>query len=306
MDRPGYPSSVTPLKIAFSIAGTIYEYPPTSSNKNSSAKAPVFPVSLTAPSIISELNSSSSDTEKKGEEDDSETDTDDSEAVNDSSETVDEDKEEKRKVNLKYNINRKYKNYDANENKNKNQNENEDNKIEVRKRFGNSAVILKKDNKPKKKNEEKERDINQNQNNVNKGNRFYRRYRNYKTENKEEEKPKKEEIIIEKTTVIEKVESPNKYETPEKEKDSSSAKPRRIYKKRPNNIIINDGKDETEKNYEKNLTEANPKAEHKYNKRPYNQPTEPLSKTIYTKKKISEEIPKKEVPSEKKFERIVN
>ena len=216
----------------------------------------------------------------------------------------DEDKEEKRKVNLKYNINRKYKNYDANENKNKNQNENEDNKIEVRKRFGNSAVILKKDNKPKKKNEEKERDINQNQNNVNKGNRFYRRYRNYKTENKEEEKPKKEEIIIEKTTVIEKVESPNKYETPEKEKDSSSAKPRRIYKKRPNNIIINDGKDETEKNYEKNLTEANPKAEHKYNKRPYNQPTEPLSKTIYTKKKISEEIPKKEVPSEKKFERI--
>ena len=95
-----YPSSVTPLKIAFSIAGTIYEYPPTSSNKNSSAKAPVFPVSLTAPSIISELNSSSSDTEKKGEEDDSETDTDESEPVDDSSETVDEDKEEKSEEEL--------------------------------------------------------------------------------------------------------------------------------------------------------------------------------------------------------------
>ncbi len=102
-----YPSSVTPLKIAFSIAGTIYEYPPTSSNKNSSAKAPVFPVSLTAPSIISELNSSSSDTEKKGEEDDSETDTDESEpvddgseTVDDGSETVDEDKEEKSEEEL--------------------------------------------------------------------------------------------------------------------------------------------------------------------------------------------------------------
>ena len=209
-----------------------------------------------------------------------------------------EEKEEKKRDNLKYNINRKYKNYDPNnnENKNKDENENEDNKIEVRKRFGNSAVILKKDNKTKN-------DKNPNQFNDNKGNRFYKRYRNYKTENKGEEKPKQEEIIIEKTTVIEKVEK-SKYETPEKQKENTNEKPRRIYKKRLNNLMINDDVDETGKNYEKNLTESNPIREHKYNKRPYYQPMEPSSKTIYTKKKISEEIPKKE-PIEKKNERNV-
>ena len=212
-----------------------------------------------------------------------------------------EEKEEKKRVNLKYNKNRKYKNYDTNNNENKNKDENEDNEIVVRKRFGNSTVILKKDNITKNK-----KDINPDQNNTNKGNRFYKRYRNYKTENKEEEeeKPKQEEIIIEKTTVIEKIEN-TKYETPEKGKENSNEKPRRIYKKRLNNLILNDDKDGIEKNYEKNLTEAYPKKEHKYSKRPYYQPSEPLTKTIYTKKKISEEIPKKEVPIEKKYERNI-
>ena len=206
-----------------------------------------------------------------------------------------EEKEEKKKVNLKYNINRKNKNYDTNNNKNKNNEENEDNKFVVRKRFGNSAVILKKDNITKNKN-----NINPDQNNASKGKRFNKKYRNYKTENKEdeEEKPKQEEIIIEK------IEN-SKYETPEKRKENSNEKPRRIYKKRINNLILNIDKDETGKNYEKNLTEANTKREHKYNKRPCLQPTEPLSQPIYTKKIISEEILKKEVPLEKKYERNV-
>ena len=104
--------------------------------------------------------------------------------------------------------------------------------------------------------------------------------------------------------MIEKIEN-TKYETPEKGKENSNEKPRRIYKKRLNNLILNDDKDGIEKNYEKNLTEAYPKKEHKYSKRPYYQPSEPITKTIYTKKKISEEIPKKEVPIEKKYERNI-
>ena len=213
-----------------------------------------------------------------------------------------EEKEDNKRDNLKTNIRRKYKNYAPNDNEDKNKDENEDKKIEVRKRFGNSTVILKKEIKTKNKNDEKDNDINPNQNYGNRGNRFYKKYRNDKPENKEEEKPKQEEIIIEKTTVIEKVEEP-KYETPEKR--SSSVKTRRIYKKRLNNLILNDDKVETEKSNDKNITEANPKREHKYNKRPYIQPIELVSDTIYTKKKILEEIPKKEAPIEKKYEKKI-
>jgi len=213
-----------------------------------------------------------------------------------------EEKEDNKRDYAKNNIRRKYKNYAPNDNENKNKDENEDKKIEVRKRFGNSTVLLKKEIKTKNKNDEKENDINPNQNYGNRGNRFYKKYRNDKPENKEEENPKQEEIIIEKTTVIEKVEEP-KYETPEKR--SSSVKTRRIYKKRLNNLILNDDKVETEKNNEKNITEANPRREHKYNKRPYIQPIDLVSDTIYTKKKILEEIPKKEVPIEKKYEKKI-
>ena len=105
-----------------------------------------------------------------------------------------DEKEENRKVNLKYNIGKEYNDNDTNKNKD----EYGDNKIGERKRFGNTSAILNKEMKNKIEKEEKERDSDPNQNNVNKGNRFYRRYRNYKTENKEEEKPKEVEIVIEK------------------------------------------------------------------------------------------------------------
>ena len=223
------------------------------------------------------------------------------------------EKEEKRKVNLKYNLGKEFK--DKDKNKNKDEDPEGDNKSDERKRLGNSSVILKKDIKNKSEKEEKERDSaqNQNKNNVVKGNRFYRRYKNYKTENKEEEKQKEVEIIIEKKTIVEKLDK-QKNGTPEKEivkekekeKENTNANPnRRIYKKRLNNLVINDSKNENEKNNEKKLNEVNPKAEHKYSKRPYYQPLESLSKTVYTKKIISEEaIPKKEeVLPEKKVEK---
>ena len=90
-----YPSSVTPLKLSLSISGTIFEYPP-SSSKKSSSKAPSFPVSLTAPAIISELNSSSGGTVEEEAEDESESVDDGSETDKDGSEKdSDEDKEEK-------------------------------------------------------------------------------------------------------------------------------------------------------------------------------------------------------------------
>ena len=225
-----------------------------------------------------------------------------------------DEKEEKRKINLKYNIGKEYKDKDTNKNKD----EDEDNKIGERKRFGNSSAILNKEMKNKGENEEKEREneLNQNQNNSSKGNRFYQRHRNYKTENKEEEKPKEVEIVIEKKTIVEKFDKPI-YETPqkenEKEKERTNISPnRRIYKKRLNNLATNKYKNinekENERNSDKKPTEENPKVEHKYSKRPYFKPLETLSKTIYTKKIISEEgIPKKEeVFPEKKYEKKIN
>ena len=218
-----------------------------------------------------------------------------------------DEKEEKRKINLKYNIGKEYKDKDTNKNKD----EEEDNKIGERKRFGNSSAILNKEMKNKSEKEEKERenDPNPNQNNDNKGNRFYRRYRNYKTENKEEEKPKEVEIVIEKKTIVESFDKTiNETPQKEKEKESPNTSPnRRIYKKRINNLVINKNKNENENN-DKKPTEPSPKVEHKYSKRPYYKPIETLSKTIYTKKIISEEtIPKKEgVFPEKKYEKKIN
>ena len=216
-----------------------------------------------------------------------------------------DEKEEKRKINLKYNIGKEYKD----KNINKNKDEDEDNKIGERKRFDNSSAILNKEMKNKIEKEEKERDSDPNQNNVNKGNRFYRRYRNYKTENKEEEKPKEVEIVIEKKTIVESFDKTiNETPQKEKEKESPNTSPnRRIYKKRINNLVINKNKNENENN-DKKPTEPSPKVEHKYSKRPYYKPIEDLSKTIYTKKIISEEtIPKKEgVFPEKKYEKKIN
>ena len=216
-----------------------------------------------------------------------------------------DEKEEKRKINLKYNIGKEYKDKDINKNKD----EDEDNKIGERKRFDNSSAILNKEMKNKIEKEEKERDSDPNQNNVNKGNRFYRRYRNYKTENKEEEKPKEVEIVIEKKTIVESFDKTiNETRQKEKEKESPNTSPnRRIYKKRINNLVINKNKNENENN-DKKPTEPSPKVEHKYSKRPYYKPIEDLSKTIYTKKIISEEtIPKKEgVFPEKKYEKKIN
>ena len=216
-----------------------------------------------------------------------------------------DEKEEKRKINLKYNIGKEYKD----KNINKNKDEDEDNKIGERKRFDNSSAILNKEMKNKIEKEEKERDSDPNQNNVNKGNRFYRRYRNYKTENTEEEKPKEVEIVIEKKTIVESFDKTiNETPQKEKEKESPNTSPnRRIYKKRINNLVINKNKNENENN-DKKPTEPSPKVEHKYSKRPYYKPIEDLSKTIYTKKIISEEtIPKKEgVFPEKKYEKKIN
>ena len=222
-----------------------------------------------------------------------------------------EEIEEKRKVNFKYSIDKDNKDKGINKNKE----EDEDNKIGERKRFGNSSVILNKEMKNKSEKEEKERDggPNQNQNNVSKENRFYPRYRNYKRENKEEEeKPKEVEIVIEKKTIIEKLDKPiNETPQKEKEKENSNISPnRRIYKKRLNNIVIYKDKyeNENERNNDKKTNEASPKAEPKYIKRPYYQPIENLSKTIYTKKIISEDkIPKKrDIFPEKKYEKKIN
>ena len=89
-----YPSSVTPLKLSLSISGTIFEYPP-SSSKKSSSKAPSFPVSLTAPAIISELNSSSGGTAEEEAEDESESVDDGSESDKDNEEKEEKSEEEK-------------------------------------------------------------------------------------------------------------------------------------------------------------------------------------------------------------------
>ena len=215
-----------------------------------------------------------------------------------------EEKEDKRKFNLEYNIGKEYKD----KNTNKNKDEDGDNKIGKRKRFGNSSVILKNNIKNKS---EKGRDNapNQSQNNDIKGNKIYRKYRHYKTKNKEEEKPKEVEIVIEKKTINEKLDKP-KNETPEKEREKEKESTyvnsnKKIYKKRINNLKINNYENEDERNYDKNSNEKNPKEKHKYNKRPYYQSMDTLSKTIYTKTVISEEeIPKKgEVFSEKKYEK---
>jgi hypothetical protein len=116
-------------------------------------------------------------------------------------------------------------------------NKEDDNVIEDRKRFGKNTNTLEKDNKSNKidknmdKNDEKE--INNKTKEVNKNNRFYRRYKYNIIENKEEEKPKKEEKVINEKKVIEKEDSP------EKEKQEEVSKPyKKIYQKRQNYLTI--------------------------------------------------------------------
>ena len=207
-------------------------------------------------------------------------------------------KEEKRKINLKYNIK-----------KDKN-NKEDDNVIEDRKRFGKNTNTLEKDNKSNKidknmdKNDEKE--INNKTKEVNKNNRFYRRYKYNIIENKEEEKPKKEEKVINEKKVIEKEDSP------EKEKQEEVSKPyKKIYQKRQNYLTIDP---ETNINIddsnEKNLPEASPEKgkenENKFSRGPYVKPRDTRPKAFYTKKIMLEEvIPRKKevIPEKKKYEK---
>jgi len=229
------------------------------------------------------------------------------------------EKEEKRNANLKYINNKEYDDKD----KNKNRDEDRYNKILERKRFGNSSQILKNEMKDQSEEEENEKDnaLNQNDYNYIKENRVYRKFRNYKIDNTDEEKPKEVEIIIEKTTFIEKVEDP-KYETPEKEKESPNVNSnKRVYKKRINNLVTykykNENENENERNNEKKLNKPGIKTNHNYSKRPYYPSLESISKKVYTKKIISNVFPEKkyekyeekkpikleEVDQEKKYEK---
>ena len=156
-----------------------------------------------------------------------------------------EEKEEPEEKPGKIKVNLKYKKIDD-DNKQK---ESENKKIEIRKRFGNSQMIYKKDIKDKKNEKLDNNKVNNNVENPNKElNRSYRfhRFKNYKT-NKELEKPKEEEIIIEKKTVIkieqeipkeENNEQINEKEK-EKEKEENNVKEENNAKEE-NNIQIKD------------------------------------------------------------------
>jgi len=213
-------------------------------------------------------------------------------------------KEEKRKINLKYNIN-------------KDKNNKEDDKIiEDKKRFGRNTVRLEKDNKSNtidNNNDRDDQEISNKTKEVNKSNRFYRRYKYHKIEDKEEEKPQKEKKVIDKKKVIEKEESPKMA------KQEEVSKPyRKVYQKRQKFLTIdpetNINIDDNDNDNENNLPESSPgkekekeiKNENKYSSRPYVKPKDPRPKAIYTKKIVLEEvIPRKKevIPQKKKYEK---
>ena len=179
-------------------------------------------------------------------------------------------------------------------------------------------------------------DNNNNNNNQNKRfRRFFRRY-NKTNQNQEQDKPKKENVIIEKKTIITiedkgKDQDRDKYKgrerikerekIPEKKEDikiETKEPQQRYYRKRnyytktneaPNNTINNNKEKEPEKKYGKNLNLTEINYESKYKKKPKIQHFEEKPKIVYSRKVIVEErtIPQREPPKvkipEKKFER---
>ena len=211
-------------------------------------------------------------------------------------------KEEKRKINLNYNIS-----------KDKN-NKEYDNIIEDRKRFGRNTIPLEKDNKSNtidKNNKRDDEEISNKTKEVNKNNRFYRRFKYHKIEDKAEEKPLKEEKVIDKKKVIE------KEDTPEKVKQEEVSKPyRKVYQKREKFLTIDPETNINIDDNENNLPEASPgkekekekeiENENKFSRRPYVKPRDTRPKAFYTKKIILEEvIPRKKevIPEKKKYEK---
>ena len=213
-------------------------------------------------------------------------------------------KEEKRKINLKYNIS-----------KDKN-NKEYDNIIEDRKRFGRNTIPLEKDNKSNtidKNNNRDDEEISNKTKEVNKNNRFYRRYKYHIIEDKAEEKPLKEEKVIDKKKVNE------KEDTPEKVKQEEVSKPyRKVYQKREKFLTIDPETNINIDDNENNIPEASPGKEkekekekeiendNKFSRRPYVKPRDTRPKAFYTKKIILEEvIPRKKevIPEKKKYEK---
>ena len=211
-------------------------------------------------------------------------------------------KEEKRKINLKYNIS-----------KDKN-NKEYDNIIEDRKRFGRNTIPLEKDNKSStidKNNNRDDEEISNKTKEVNKNNRFYRRYKYHIIEDKAEEKPLKEEKVIDKKKVIE------KEDTPEKVKQEEVSKPyRKVYQKREKFLTIDPETNINIDDNENNIPEASPGKEkekekeiendNKFSRRPYVKPRDTRPQAFYTKKIILEEvIPRKKevIPEKKKYEK---
>ena len=149
-----------------------------------------------------------------------------------SKENEPEEKNIKIKVNLKYGNRNED---DNNKEDNKDLDETKDvNKIEIRKRLGNSAIIKneKKEINPHEEKDDKVKEeekviktkkIEKPDKELNRSQRFQCRFPNYNTENTAEEKlkvrPEKEEIIIEKRTIIT-VENKNEDKIEKKEKNN--------------------------------------------------------------------------------------
>ena len=241
------------------------------------------------------------------------------------------EKKEKIKVNLKF------KKIDD-DNKKK---ELENTKIEIRKRFGNSQLIYKKDKKDEKVDTNKSNNVENPNKELNRSYRYHRKFKNYNTVNTDLEKPKEEEIIIEKKTVIkienefpkEKEENNIPIIEKEKEKGINNVKvkedeniPKKVEENtentRPNlfrrrNYYLEkkeNKENESEKEPEKipvnekkklNLTEVDDKS--KYKKKPKIESLEKPVTIVYSKKiKVEEKKPiidYREEQPEKKYEK---
>ena len=178
-----------------------------------------------------------------------------------------------------------------------------------------------------------------NNNNNNQPKRFRRFFRrHYKTnENKEQEKPKNENVIIEKKTVItieDKGKDQDRYKykgreiikerekKPEKKEEikiETKQPQQRIYRRRnyyvnneiSNNRTNNSKEKEPEKKYGRNLNLTEINYESKYKKKPKIEHFEEKPKVVYSRKVIVEEktVPQREPPKvkvpEKKLERYI-
>lgn len=164
---------------------------------------------------------------------------DDSQNIKENGKNIKFVKNEPEEKNIKIKVNIKLGNRNGDDNNKENDkdfNEIKDiNKIEIRKRFGNSAIIknVKKEINPNNEKDDKSKDeekviktkkIEKPDKELNRSQRYQRRFPNYNTENTAGEKlklmPKKEEIVIEKRTIItveEDKKEENKLEQPKEE-----------------------------------------------------------------------------------------